>query len=232
MLGWCSPEDYSRKPPAGGKSSRQHDWGHRNGLLSKLLRRESGPCSSLSYPRYLSQWRRHGREFVHFPVYVNKITILSQEKFADAVKGFHDLKNLHLGILLSSCDILNEHTKHDVGASDARPSTVKSIPNCPRCKQHAKETSRCELSTGLAIANRLPSLETISWITTFPVSFSKDGKISQENCVECDLDRYPNCIQFSIVNSQYAEDLENDHWRIACFTVQRTYDRLRLLRTS
>jgi hypothetical protein len=152
----------------------------------------------------------------------------SQKSFALALQLFSKLKNIHLGILLSDCHLLDNHTQHDVKDNDA---TMKSIPNCPRCAKYAQETRRRELSTGLAIASHLPSLETISWATVFPLS--RDRKRAEESCAECDLDKYPKSLQYSIINTNHpAEDLDDDHWKLACFGVQRTKDKIRLFRTA
>ncbi|KAF9025357.1 hypothetical protein BDZ89DRAFT_1135516 [Hymenopellis radicata] len=90
-----------------------------------------------------------------------------QTSFAEALRPIKTLANLHLGVYVSSDDLLYAHMAHapryQVDAQRASPPS----PECDICTDKEKEVRHHELAASLIMAQKLKSLQTIGWSSFF-----------------------------------------------------------------
>ncbi|KAF4611217.1 hypothetical protein D9613_006667 [Agrocybe pediades] len=111
--------------------------------------------------------------------------------FGRALAPLSMLSTLFLGVYLSPADLLDRHMSHGSQADTCtgiRDMTLESVYNCSRCHDYRQTTKENELLATHVLAERLESVETISWNTCFATR-TYDGRfLEKENTVEGSLD--------------------------------------------
>ncbi|KAF8912371.1 hypothetical protein CPB85DRAFT_1252662 [Mucidula mucida] len=87
--------------------------------------------------------------------------------FAEALRPIKNLANLHLGVYVSSDDLIYTHMAHAPQYQDDTQRASPPSPECDICTDMEKEVRHNELAASLIMAQKLKSLQTMGWSSFF-----------------------------------------------------------------